>query len=71
MIETSHLSKVYRKGVYALRDLSLNIEKGEFLFITRPSGSGKAASTDKRSNRCPPVDICRDSKAASGMMRFI
>jgi len=42
MIETSHLSKVYRQGVYALRDLSLNIEKGEFLFITGPSGSGKS-----------------------------
>jgi cell division transport system ATP-binding protein len=42
MIETSHLSKVYRKGVYAIRDLSLNIEKGEFLFITGPSGSGKS-----------------------------
>jgi cell division transport system ATP-binding protein len=42
MIESSHLSKVYRKGVYALRDLSLNIEKGEFLFLTGPSGSGKS-----------------------------
>jgi cell division transport system ATP-binding protein len=42
MIESSHLSKVYRRGVYALRDLSLNIEKGEFLFLTGPSGSGKS-----------------------------
>jgi cell division transport system ATP-binding protein len=42
MIESSHLSKVYRKGVYALRDLSLSIEKGEFLFLTGPSGSGKS-----------------------------
>ena len=42
MIESSHLSKVYRKGVYALRDLSLTIEKGEFLFLTGPSGSGKS-----------------------------
>jgi cell division transport system ATP-binding protein len=42
MIETSHLSKVYREGVYAIRDLSINIEKGEFLFITGPSGSGKS-----------------------------
>ena len=42
MIETSHLSKVYRQGVYALRDLSLHIEKGEFLFVTGPSGSGKS-----------------------------
>ena len=42
MIESSHLSKVYRKGVYALRDLSLTVEKGEFLFLTGPSGSGKS-----------------------------
>jgi len=42
MIESSHLSKVYRKGVYALRDLSLSIDKGEFLFLTGPSGSGKS-----------------------------
>jgi cell division transport system ATP-binding protein len=42
MIETAHLSKVYREGVYAIRDLSMNIEKGEFLFITGPSGSGKS-----------------------------
>ena len=42
MIESSHLSKVYRKGVYALRDLSLNIDKGEFVFLTGPSGSGKS-----------------------------
>src|SRR5258708_356423 len=42
MIESSHLSKVYRKGVYALRDLSLSIGKGEFLFLTGPSGSGKS-----------------------------
>ena len=42
MIESSHLSKIYRKGVYALRDLSLSIDKGEFLFLTGPSGSGKS-----------------------------
>src|SRR5262245_846663 len=42
MIESTHLSKVYRKGVYALRDLSLTVEKGEFVFLTGPSGSGKS-----------------------------
>src|SRR5215468_597217 len=42
MIESTHLSKVYRKGVYALRDLSLTVEKGEFIFLTGPSGSGKS-----------------------------
>ncbi len=42
MIESSHLSKVYRRGLYALRDLSLTIDKGEFLFLTGPSGLGKS-----------------------------
>jgi cell division transport system ATP-binding protein len=42
MIESSHLSKVYSRGVYALRDLSLTIDKGEFLFLTGPSGAGKS-----------------------------
>ena len=42
MIETYHLSKFYRRGVYALRDLSLKIDKGEFLFLAGPSGAGKS-----------------------------
>lgn len=42
MIEAHHVSKVYRKGVYALRDFSLAIDKGEFLFLTGPSGAGKS-----------------------------
>ncbi len=42
MIEAQHLSKLYSRGVYALRDLSLTIDKGEFLFLTGPSGAGKS-----------------------------
>jgi cell division transport system ATP-binding protein len=42
VIEAYHLSKVYSRGVYALRDLSLSIEKGEFVFLTGPSGAGKS-----------------------------
>ena len=42
MIETYHLSKLYTRGVYALRDLSLTIDKGEFMFLTGPSGAGKS-----------------------------
>jgi cell division transport system ATP-binding protein len=41
VVEIYHLSKLYKRGVYALRDLSLTIDKGEFLFLTGPSGAGK------------------------------
>jgi cell division transport system ATP-binding protein len=42
LIETYHLSKFYSRGVYALRDLSLTIDKGDFVFLTGPSGAGKS-----------------------------
>src|SRR5262249_32948390 len=42
VIESHHLSKLYKRGVYALRDLSLTVDKGEFLFLTGPSGAGKS-----------------------------
>ena len=42
MIEAQHLSKIYSRGVYALRDLSLRIDKGDFVFLTGSSGAGKS-----------------------------
>ena len=42
MIETHHLSKLYSRGLYALRDLSMTVDKGEFVFLTGPSGAGKS-----------------------------
>ena len=42
MIETHHLSKVYSRGLYALRDLTITVNKAEFVFLTGPSGAGKS-----------------------------
>jgi cell division transport system ATP-binding protein len=42
VIETHHLSKLYSRGLYALRDLTISVDKGEFVFLTGPSGAGKS-----------------------------
>jgi cell division transport system ATP-binding protein len=42
VIESVKLSKLYKRGVYALRELSISIDKGEFFFLTGPSGAGKS-----------------------------
>ncbi|MDD3804867.1 MAG: cell division ATP-binding protein FtsE [bacterium] len=42
MIAFQGVSVVYPNGVTALRDLDLKIEKGDFLFLVGPTGSGKS-----------------------------
>lgn len=42
MIEFNNVSKIYKKDFAAVKNINLNIESGEFLFIIGKSGAGKS-----------------------------
>ncbi|MBC3514965.1 cell division ATP-binding protein FtsE [Neobittarella massiliensis] len=42
MIEFKNVSKVYPNGTYGLKDVSVKIEQGEFVFVLGSSGAGKS-----------------------------
>ncbi len=41
-IDIEHCYKIYKNGVTALADLTLKIDKGEFVFVIGTTGSGKS-----------------------------
>jgi cell division transport system ATP-binding protein len=42
VIEARNISKIFPRGVQALKDVSLSVERGEFVFLTGVSGAGKS-----------------------------
>ena len=42
MIQLYNVCKAYQRDQYALKDVTLAVEKGEFVYLTGPSGAGKS-----------------------------
>lgn len=42
MIQFKSVTKVYNNNVFALSNINVDIEKGEFVFLVGPSGAGKS-----------------------------
>lgn len=57
ILRLNHISKIYGDKVQysALKDINLNIQKGEFVGIMGPSGSGKTTLLNVISTIDPPT----------------
>jgi cell division transport system ATP-binding protein len=56
MIKTAEVDKVYKGAIRALTDVSIDIEKSEFVFIVGPSGSGKSTFLKLLTKEEDPTD---------------
>jgi len=74
LIETHKLAKLYDvgdEGIHALEDVSVKIEKGEFVAIMGPSGSGKSTFMNIVGCLDQPTagDYLLDGQKISGLSR--
>src|SRR3990170_7300719 len=56
MIKTVDINKIYKGGIVALEAISIDIEKGEFVFVVGPSGSGKSTFLKLLTKEEEPTD---------------
>jgi ABC-2 type transport system ATP-binding protein len=80
IISISHLSKTYASGFKALKDVSLEIERGEILALLGPNGAGKTTLISIVCGIVNPSegtvtvaghDIVRDYRAARSMIGLV
>jgi ABC-2 type transport system ATP-binding protein len=80
IISISHLSKTYAKGRTALRDVSLDIRRGEIFALLGPNGAGKTTLINIVCGIVTPSsgkvtadghDILRDYRAARSMIGLV
>ncbi len=71
MIYFENVSKTYGKNVKAVRNLSLHIERGEFVFVMGDSGSGKSTLIRLLLKEIEPTEgrITVDGEELAGMKR--
>ena len=62
MIKLTNVTKIYKTGVRALNDLSLELEQGEFVYVIGTTGAGKSTFIKL---------LYREEKATSGKVEVV